>query len=378
MTTFTLDTDNNITAHDATPAAQDNRTGVPGTGTAIFPNDRSCNEAESATDCLHHLHSSPDPPHHRHRHGVADGPVARPIGGGFATVRDQRPVVRKSLEPFALTRHQSPHRHAKAYETPARLRARSVGAHRAGGVVFADAGLPLLYAHRNLPTAVRVTAVMRHGPKGRSETTGVRAVILRREGCDQWRASACAILAGIESFSAERMRHERLALAVHPPAAALAVQSVSYERSGPVEVVTPATCSRAAAKSAGNFFPRLAARRRIPAHALALKKYRRGTSPVSKMSDNEDATATLGHSEELSVQHPPGATIPEVRQRREDGAKVPASVRGQNSGNVFPDNPTGPKAASKPAKFEGQVATRVIQAASSSSNRERHARGTHG
>jgi hypothetical protein len=162
------------------------------------------------------------------------------------------------------------------------------------------------------------------------------------------------------------MRHEGFALGVHPPAAALPVQRVCYERSGAVEVVTPATHSRAAAKSAGNFLPRRAARRRIPAQAFPLKKYRRGTSPVSKMSDNEDATAALGHSEELSVQDPPGATIPEFRQLFEDRAKVPSAVRGQNSGNVFPDDPTGPKAASKPAKFEGQAATRVTQAASSS------------
>jgi len=46
------------------------------------------------------------------------------------------------------------------------------------------------------------------------------------------------------------------------------------------------------------------ARRRIPAHATALKKYRCGSLPVSKMADNEDSTATLGHSEELSVQNP--------------------------------------------------------------------------
>jgi len=132
----------------------------------------------------------------------------------------------------------------------------------------------------------------------------------------------------------------------------------------------PATLASADAKKSGNFFPCFAARRSIPAQALALKKYGRGTAPVSKMSDNEDATASLGHSEELSVQHSPGATIPEFRQRNDDGAKIPPAVRGQNSGHVFPDNPAGPKAASKPAKFEGQAATRVTQAASSSGGAE--------
>jgi hypothetical protein len=98
---------------------------------------------------------------------------------------------------------------------------------------------------------------------------------------------------------------------------------------------------------------------------LALKKYRRGTSPVSKMSDNEDATAALGHSEVLSVQHSPGATIPDVRQRPEDGSKVPSAIRRQDARDVFPDDPARPQSASKAAKLDGQVATRVIQAASS-------------
>jgi hypothetical protein len=88
------------------------------------------------------------------------------------------------------------------------------------------------------------------------------------------------------------------------------------------------------------------------------------------MSDNEDATASLGHSEELSVQHSPGATIPEFRQRSEDGTKVPPSVRRQDAGDVFPDDPPRPQSASKPAKLDGQVATRVIQAASLSSDAE--------
>ncbi len=136
-------------------------------------------------------------------------------------------------------------------------------------------------------------------------------------------------------------------------------------------VIVRATCSNAIRSKGGNALARFAARRSIPAQAFALKKYRRGTTPVSKMSDNEDTTAPLGHSEELSVQHSPGATIPELRQRPEDGAEVAPAVRRQNAGNVFPNDPAGPKAASKPTKLDGQVATRIIQAASSSRDGER-------
>jgi hypothetical protein len=44
---------------------------------------------------------------------------------------------------------------------------------------------------------------------------------------------------------------------------------------------------------------------------VSLKKYRSGTAPVSKISDNEDATAALWYSGVLSVKHPVGPPIPE-------------------------------------------------------------------
>jgi hypothetical protein len=59
---------------------------------------------------------------------------------------------------------------------------------------------------------------------------------------------------------------------------------------------------------------------------LGLKKYRRGTGRVSKTSDNEHTTASLGHSEELSVKHPVGPPIPEVGQGSEDRCHVCAWV----------------------------------------------------
>src|SRR5690606_26789074 len=47
------------------------------------------------------------------------------------------------------------------------------------------------------------------------------------------------------------------------------------------------TCCKARRNIGGSSFPRFSARRRIPRQAVALKKYRCGSSPVSKMSDNE-------------------------------------------------------------------------------------------
>ena len=88
------------------------------------------------------------------------------------------------------------------------------------------------------------------------------------------------------------------------------------QAAGEIEVCPEsATRRRAAAKCSGNVLPRFFARRRIPRQALALKKYRRGTSPVSKMSDNEHATAPLWNSEVLSVKNSVGEPIPEFPQR---------------------------------------------------------------
>jgi hypothetical protein len=85
-----------------------------------------------------------------------------------------------------------------------------------------------------------------------------------------------------------------------------------------------ATASSAILKGSGNSLPRFSARRRIPRQAFALKKYRCGTSPVSKTSDNEHTPAPLGNSEELSVQHSVGEPIPELPQRPKEGTKIPS------------------------------------------------------
>ena len=58
----------------------------------------------------------------------------------------------------------------------------------------------------------------------------------------------------------------------------------------------------------------------MPAAALGLKKYLRGTfAGGSKTCDNEDATASLRDSEKLRVKNSPRAQIPEVVQATEDG-----------------------------------------------------------
>jgi hypothetical protein len=65
----------------------------------------------------------------------------------------------------------------------------------------------------------------------------------------------------------------------------------------------------------------------MPLQAVALKKYRCCTSPVSKVSDNEHTAAALCHSEVLSVKNPVGEPIPELAQRPEEDSKIFSSVR---------------------------------------------------
>ena len=71
-------------------------------------------------------------------------------------------------------------------------------------------------------------------------------------------------------------------------------------------VLECATCSSAALSIGGNSFPRLAARRSMPLHALFDKKYFCGISPVSRTRDNEHTLAALGQAVKLAIANSPG------------------------------------------------------------------------
>lgn len=89
-----------------------------------------------------------------------------------------------------------------------------------------------------------------------------------------------------------------------------------------------ATLFSAASSGSGKRRPRRDARARIPRHAFGLKKYLGRCSPVvSKTSDNDDATASLGDSEVLSVQHSVCEPIPAFCQAPEDGTHDSAMPR---------------------------------------------------
>jgi hypothetical protein len=95
-----------------------------------------------------------------------------------------------------------------------------------------------------------------------------------------------------------------------------------------------AAASKAWCSVVGSSLPLRSARRRMPLQAFALKKYRGGTGPVSKMSDNEETPASLRDgawkavcSDKLSIQNsPPDVAIPAFDQAPEDGTKIPSAV----------------------------------------------------
>jgi hypothetical protein len=88
---------------------------------------------------------------------------------------------------------------------------------------------------------------------------------------------------------------------------------------------------------------------------VALKKYCCGTSPVSKISDNEDATAALGYSKVLSVQSSVGEPIPEFRHRPKEGTKIPSSTTTEDAWDVFPQKPLWLKLVKNSTIDEGKV-----------------------
>jgi hypothetical protein len=144
-------------------------------------------------------------------------------------------------------------------------------------------------------------------------------------------------------------------------------------------------------KRSGNLRPRLFALRRIPRAALALKKYFRG-APVSKMSDNEDAAASLGHSEISSVQDAPGDPVPIASPSRDPGAspsprrncrydagkpakderKVAPAIGGEQARlrNVFDDNPPWSEFHNNSMKLEPEAGSLSSQARAASGNAE--------
>ena len=99
----------------------------------------------------------------------------------------------------------------------------------------------------------------------------------------------------------------------------------TVRNAGGANIGYPAAWTRAAFRAGGNSFPLLSALLNIPAQAFWLKKYRRGRSPISKISDKYASAASLRDSEVFSVNRSIGDIIPEFNQRPDKGGEIGAS-----------------------------------------------------
>jgi hypothetical protein len=370
-------------------------------------------------DGIDHLDTLADPGHAGDGHAVAEGLVSGTIGSGLPAIGNQGEVVGKSLKALALAGREATNGHG--LNDAVMSAATVVGVESGVGIDLSDSRLRGLKGDGDLTAGVGVASVVPHAAKGRSDLADIGAVIFagegdrhrvpigierashvavlddiglpRIEGMDRHdrRSPSRPVLAGVKAFSAESVGDDGLG---HPPRigaqpgwsfgpparSRLTISSNSYDGilssalAGSLDA--PATCCKARSSCGGKSFPRRSARRRIPRQAVALKKYRCGSSPVSKISDNEDATAPLRNSKVLSVKDSVGDAIPEFAHAPENGTKVPSASRRQDAGDVLPYQPSGAESLSKPKKLECQVATVIGQTASKSSDRERLAGGS--
>jgi len=86
----------------------------------------------------------------------------------------------------------------------------------------------------------------------------------------------------------------------------------------------------ACSNAAGSAFPRLAARRRMPAHALGESQYFGGINAAGSSSEDKDSNAPLGGAEVLQIEHAEcghgftscchTAAAPSVRGNRDGGS----------------------------------------------------------
>jgi hypothetical protein len=115
----------------------------------------------------------------------------------------------------------------------------------------------------------------------------------------------------------------------------------------------------------------------MPSQAFFESEYFAGSAPVSKTSDNEDTSPALRdgsgpppHSHVLSVKAPIGPPVPEFAQRPEEGSKVPSSPARQNTGDIFPNEPSRAQAISDRQVGEHEVASGVGESLSQAGNAE--------
>lgn len=136
-----------------------------------------------------------------------------------------------------------------------------------------------------------------------------------------------------------------------------------------------ATASSALCKRSGNVLLRRSARRRIPRHALGLKKKRSGIGSDSKTCHKKHSTPSLRHSEEPSIQSRPAAHIPEPVQRGHELSEVLPFVGREDAWHVLQEEPSRTAVGEEKEESTKKAAPGVVEAQSEPRVREALARG---
>ena len=84
--------------------------------------------------------------------------------------------------------------------------------------------------------------------------------------------------------------------------------------------------------------PRFAARRKIPAAALGLKKYFLDTL-LCRTADKEHSFASLGEVEITAVQHAVADHIPALPKSFKDRGHIPSGMRAKEPWDIFKEPP---------------------------------------
>jgi hypothetical protein len=108
-------------------------------------------------------------------------------------------------------------------------------------------------------------------------------------------------------------------------------------------------------KGGNRFLPIRAARLRQPLAAFGLKKYLRGTFPVSITPDNVDSTTRLGDSEVFAIKHTPSDAIPEFGQRPEYNSEISPFVRAKKTRDVLEHKNSGACFSNESSKLKKEA-----------------------
>lgn len=189
------------------------------------------------------LYPPPNPPHVEHAHAVADGLVSRPVRaftGWLVAVRDQGPVIRESLQALALSGSEAADGRSGHYM-------RVLIAHST--TVIRLEGWEYIKARAAARTSGEIPRLERQHMRLVTPTAGssqASSNVITQLGC-------CTAFAATQSDRDSNywVLPSGITCSLNPSA----------------------TACKARCKVMGNSFPRLSARRSIPAHAFELKKY---------------------------------------------------------------------------------------------------------